>query len=79
MGITNPLHLAFIAIVALIVLGPRRLPEVTRALGNGMREFRDALAGEQVHEPEHEQDPRPAPLPPVEPPTVDSPPPGTQA
>lgn len=44
MGIDNPVHLLFIAIVALIVLGPRRLPEVARALGHGLREFREAVS-----------------------------------
>jgi sec-independent protein translocase protein TatA len=43
MGIENPVHLLFIAAVALIVLGPKRLPEVARALGRGIREFREAI------------------------------------
>jgi sec-independent protein translocase protein TatA len=47
MGIENPVHLLFIAAVALIVLGPRRLPELTRALGRGIREFREAIAGQE--------------------------------
>jgi sec-independent protein translocase protein TatA len=47
MGIENPVHLLFIAAIALIVLGPRRLPELTRALGRGIREFREAISGEQ--------------------------------
>ena len=42
-GIENPVHLAFIAIVALLVLGPKRLPELARALGKGVREFREAM------------------------------------
>jgi sec-independent protein translocase protein TatA len=46
MGIENPVHLLFIAAVALVVLGPKRLPELARALGKGMREFRDAMNGE---------------------------------
>jgi TatA/E family protein of Tat protein translocase len=47
MGLENPVHLLFIAGVALIVLGPRRLPELARALGKGVREFREAMsAGE---------------------------------
>jgi sec-independent protein translocase protein TatA len=51
MGIESPLHLLFIAVVALIVLGPKRLPELARALGKGVREFRGAMeAGEQDHE-----------------------------
>jgi sec-independent protein translocase protein TatA len=44
MGIENPVHLIFIAAVALIVLGPKRLPELARSLGHGMREFRDSMS-----------------------------------
>ncbi len=44
MGIDNPVHLIFLAAVALLVLGPRRLPEVARSLGKGLREFRDAMS-----------------------------------
>jgi TatA/E family protein of Tat protein translocase len=50
-GITNPLHLAFIAVIALIFLGPKRLPDLARTIGNGMREFRDAIGGESASEP----------------------------
>lgn len=42
-GITNPVHLAFIAVIALLVLGPKRLPDLARSLGSGMREFRESL------------------------------------
>jgi|SRR5580700_369966 sec-independent protein translocase protein TatA len=44
MGIENPIHLIFLAGVALLVLGPKRLPEVARSLGKGIREFRDAMS-----------------------------------
>ena len=44
MGIDNPVHLIFIAAVALIVLGPKRLPELARSLGHGIREFRESLS-----------------------------------
>jgi sec-independent protein translocase protein TatA len=44
MGIDNPVHLIFIAAVALIVLGPKRLPDLARSLGHGMREFRESLS-----------------------------------
>jgi TatA/E family protein of Tat protein translocase len=43
MGIESPVHLLFIAVVALLVLGPKRLPGLARALGQGIREFRGAL------------------------------------
>jgi TatA/E family protein of Tat protein translocase len=52
MGIENPVHLLFIAIVALIVLGPRRLPELARAVGRGVREFREAV-GQQDSPQDH--------------------------
>jgi sec-independent protein translocase protein TatA len=55
MGIENPVHLLFIAVIALLVLGPRRLPDLARAVGKGVREFRDAINSgsepEQVHPP----------------------------
>jgi TatA/E family protein of Tat protein translocase len=44
--ILQPTHLLFILIVALVVLGPKRLPEVARTLGNGLRDFRSAINGE---------------------------------
>jgi TatA/E family protein of Tat protein translocase len=43
MGIESPTHLIFIAIIALIVLGPKRLPDLARSLGHGIREFRQSL------------------------------------
>jgi sec-independent protein translocase protein TatA len=50
-GIENPIHILFLAAVALVVLGPRRLPELARAAGKSMREFREALNGGVVEEP----------------------------
>ncbi len=44
MGIENPVHLLFIAAVALVVLGPKRLPDLAKALGHGIREFREAIS-----------------------------------
>jgi len=49
MGIENPVHLLFIAVVALLVLGPKRLPEVARTLGKGLREFRAAVDGSMAN------------------------------
>jgi TatA/E family protein of Tat protein translocase len=43
MGIENPVHLLFVVAVALLVLGPKRLPELARSLGRGIRELRQAL------------------------------------
>jgi sec-independent protein translocase protein TatA len=46
MGLSNPIHIAFLLVLLLIVFGAKRLPELGRSLGSGMRGFRDALAGE---------------------------------
>lgn len=42
----GPLELLVILGIALIVLGPKRLPEAARSLGRGLRELRDSLSGE---------------------------------
>jgi sec-independent protein translocase protein TatA len=44
--ILQPTHLLFVLVVALLVLGPKRLPEVGRSLGRGLRDFRHAMGGE---------------------------------
>ena len=41
----GPMELAIVLVIALIVLGPKRLPEVGRSLGKGMREFKDSISG----------------------------------
>jgi sec-independent protein translocase protein TatA len=46
-GILQPTHLIILLVVALIVLGPKRLPDAGRALGQGLREFKASVA----HEP----------------------------
>jgi sec-independent protein translocase protein TatA len=51
----QPTHLIFILLVALLVLGPKRLPEVGRSLGRGLRDFRGALSG--LTDPDEEPSP----------------------
>lgn len=46
MGLDNPLHIAFLLILLLLVFGAKRLPEMGRSLGSGMRGFKDALSDE---------------------------------
>jgi sec-independent protein translocase protein TatA len=41
----GPLEMMVILVVALLVLGPQRLPEVARSVGRGMRELKDSLSG----------------------------------
>ncbi len=45
LGMTNPIHIALIALVLLLVFGARRLPELGRSLGTGLREFKDSIGG----------------------------------
>ncbi|MGH2974126.1 MAG: Sec-independent protein translocase subunit TatA/TatB [Solirubrobacterales bacterium] len=42
----GPLELAIVLIIALVVFGPKRLPELGRSLGRGIREFRGSVSGE---------------------------------
>jgi sec-independent protein translocase protein TatA len=39
------MELVIVLVIALIVLGPKRLPEVGRSVGRGMREFKDSVSG----------------------------------
>ncbi len=41
----GPLEIIIILVIALLVFGPKRLPEMGRSLGRGMREFKDSLTG----------------------------------
>jgi sec-independent protein translocase protein TatA len=43
-GIMQPTHLLILLAVALIFLGPKRLPDAGRALGQGLREFKDSMS-----------------------------------
>ncbi len=45
MGLDNPLHIAFLVVILLLVFGAKRLPEIGRSLGSGMREFKDSVTG----------------------------------
>ncbi|HET7072824.1 MAG TPA: twin-arginine translocase TatA/TatE family subunit [Mycobacterium sp.] len=60
-GLLNPTHIILLLLVALIILGPKRLPQAGRSLGRGMREFRDGISGrddppEQTLPPESADD-----------------------
>jgi sec-independent protein translocase protein TatA len=43
MGLENPLHIAVLVLIVLLVFGARRLPELGRSLGSGIREFKGSL------------------------------------
>ena len=46
MGLDNPLHIAFLLVILLLVFGAKRLPEMGRSLGSGLRGFKEAISGE---------------------------------
>lgn len=45
-------QIAIVLVIALIVFGPKRLPELGRSLGTGMREFKDSITGRSEEEDE---------------------------
>jgi sec-independent protein translocase protein TatA len=42
-GWTSPTHIVLLLLIALLLFGARRLPEIGRSLGSGMREFKDSV------------------------------------
>ena len=50
-GLLQPTHLIILVGLALIFLGPKRLPDAGRALGQGLREFKDSIGG---HDDDHQ-------------------------
>ena len=55
MGIGLP-EMIIVLVIALIVLGPKKLPSAGRSLGNGMREFKDAITGGGDRGPDREDE-----------------------
>lgn len=51
LGLDNPLHIALVLLVVLLLFGAKRLPEMGRSLGTGMREFKDSLTGNDAASP----------------------------
>jgi sec-independent protein translocase protein TatA len=45
MGLDNPVHLAFLFVLLLLVFGAKRLPELGRSLGTGLRGFKESISG----------------------------------
>ncbi len=65
--VTNPVHIVILLAIALLLFGGKRLPEIGRSLGSGMREFKDAVTGNT-----------PSSLPPAELPPAESTPPPSE-
>lgn len=54
-GNIGPLEIVVVLIIALVVFGPKRLPELGRSLGRGIREFRGSIGGDHDDEDEDER------------------------
>jgi sec-independent protein translocase protein TatA len=72
LGNIGPLEIIIVLIIALIVFGPKRLPELGNSLGKGIREFKDSVTGDH---PDDDEDVKAisaskATATPVEPPTT---------
>ncbi|HEY1855591.1 MAG TPA: twin-arginine translocase TatA/TatE family subunit [Solirubrobacterales bacterium] len=46
----GPLEIGIVLVIALIVFGPKKLPELGNSLGKGIREFKGSITGEDSHE-----------------------------
>ncbi len=59
-GLLQPMHLLLIVVIALIVFGPGKLPELGAGLGKGIREFRKAMhqGANEAGEKEKEETPK---------------------
>jgi sec-independent protein translocase protein TatA len=62
-SILQPTHLIIVLAVALIVLGPKRLPEAGRALGQGLKEFKSSISPTQPDDPQDQVSTAPVPRP----------------
>ena len=45
LGLDNPIHIAFVLVLLLLVFGAKRLPEMGKSLGEGLRGFKDSISG----------------------------------
>jgi sec-independent protein translocase protein TatA len=64
MGLDNPLHIAIVLIVVLLVFGAKRLPELGKSMGEGLRGFKESVNGDSHAQPSQVEesspsDPRP--------------------
>ena len=58
----GPMEIAIVLIIALIVFGPKKLPELGRSAGNGFREFKDSISGKDEPAKQQLEEPSPSNL-----------------
>jgi sec-independent protein translocase protein TatA len=57
----GPLEIVIVLIIVLVIFGPKRLPQLGRSLGSGMREFKDAVTGKNKDDDPDQIGPDPEP------------------
>ncbi len=50
LGLDNPIHIAFVLVLVLLVFGAKRLPEMGKSLGAGLRGFKESISGDEPAE-----------------------------
>ena len=55
LGITGPWQIVLIVVVILLLFGGRKIPELMKGLGKGMKEFKDATKGEDTNNKDEEK------------------------
>jgi sec-independent protein translocase protein TatA len=50
----GPMELIIVLVIALVVLGPKKLPDAGRSIGKGIREFKDGITGGADKKDEHD-------------------------
>ncbi|MBA2767371.1 MAG: twin-arginine translocase TatA/TatE family subunit [Solirubrobacterales bacterium] len=53
----GPGELIVVLIIALLVIGPKKLPDMAKSLGHGMREFKDSVSGISAKDDDRDRDP----------------------
>ena len=51
----GPLEIAIVLVIVLVIFGPKRLPDLGRSLGSGMREFKDSITGKSDDDEDERQ------------------------
>jgi sec-independent protein translocase protein TatA len=57
----GPLELIIVLVIALVVFGPKRLPDLGKSLGTGMREFKESITGNSKDDDDEPSELTPAP------------------
>jgi sec-independent protein translocase protein TatA len=61
----GPLEIVIVLIIVLVIFGPKRLPDLGKSLGRGMREFKDSVTGSDKPEENVRELPEAVEVPPV--------------